>query len=172
MFTKNDIEQYFNAEKQESLVFIIIGVAGFVAAILCFFVWKQSFYKGMSIPFFIVGVLLGIVGYTVYKRSDEDRKRNVYAFDMNPSELKETELPRMKKVMKAFVVYRYTEIILFITGLFLYLYFIRDFTNDFWRGLGLGLAVMSLVALVADFFAENRGREYTNGLEIYITQKK
>lgn len=168
MFTKTDIEKYFIGEKQESLLFLLIGIAGIITAIIFFFFIKTNFYKGAAIPLFLIGLLLSIVGYTVYKRSDEDRKRNVYAYDMNPSQLKEKELPRMKTVMKNFVIYRYTELLLMIVGVALYVYFIKDFTKDFWRGFGLALAVMALLALTADFFAEQRGKKYTKGIESFI----
>jgi drug/metabolite transporter (DMT)-like permease len=168
MFTKTDIEKYFNAEKAESWVFMAIGIAGIIAAIIFFFVLKTNFYKGAAIPLLLVGLLLGVVGYTVYKRSDEDRKRNVYAYDMNPAELKEKELPRMKTVMKNFVVYRWVEIFLLLAGAGLYIYFIRDFKHDFWRGLGIGLAVMALLALTADYFAEKRGTAYLKGIESFV----
>ncbi len=171
MFTKADIERYFNAEKQESLLFVLIGVAGIITAIVFFFFLKTSLYKGAAIPMLLIGLLLGVVGYTVYKRSDSDRQRNVYAYDMNPSELKEKELPRMKTVMKNFVVFRYTEIFFLLAGIALYVYFIKDFKNDFWRGFGLGLAAMSLLALAADFFAEKRGKVYTKGIESFIQSK-
>jgi Ca2+/Na+ antiporter len=171
MFNKIDIEKYFNAEKQESLLFLLIGLAGVITAIVFFFFFKTNFYKGAAIPLLLIGLLLGVVGYTVYKRSDDDRKRNVYAYDMNPSELKEKELPRMKTVMKNFVIYRYTEIFLLLVGVALYIYFIRDFKNDFWRGFGLALAVMSLLALAADFFAEKRGKVYAKGIESFIQGK-
>lgn len=118
----------------------------------------------------LVGLLLAMVGYIVYKRSDADRQRNVYAYDMNPTELKDKELPRMKAVMKNFIIYRYTEIFLFLVGTALYIYFIRDFTKDFWRGFGLALAIMAILALTADFFAEKRGKVYMKGLEIYTNR--
>ncbi len=168
MFTKADIEKYFVAEKKESLLFVLIGIAGVVTATVFFFFLKTEFYKGAAIPFFAIGLLLGIVGYTVYKRSDGDRKRNVYAYDMNPSQLKEKELPRMKTVMKNFIVYRYAEIFLLLIGVALYIYFIRDFKHDFWRGFGLALVLMSFLALVADYFAEKRGKAYNKGLTSFI----
>lgn len=170
MFTKTDIEKYFNAEKGESLLFIILGMAGVIAGIIFLVVIKRSFYNGASIPLLLIGLLLAVVGYTVYRRSDGDRIRNVYAYDMNPAELKNKELPRMKTVMKSFVIYRYTEIFLFIAGVALYVYFIRDFHHDFWRGFGLALAVMSILALTADYFAESRGRIYTKGLESFVSR--
>lgn len=112
MFNKIDIERYFNAEKQESLLFVLIGFAGIITAIVFFFLLKTNFYKGAAIPLFLIGLLLGVVGYSVYKKSDEDRKRNVYGYDLNPSELNEKELPRMKTVLRNFVIYRYNEIFL------------------------------------------------------------
>ncbi|MBN8673014.1 MAG: hypothetical protein J0L56_02705 [Chitinophagales bacterium] len=170
MFTKTDIEKYFMAEKQESFLFLLIGIAGIVAAIIFFFFLKTNFYKGAAVPLLLVGLLLGIVGFTVYKRSDSDRMRNVYAYDMNPAELKDKEIPRMKTVMNNFVIYRWVEIVLFLVGVGLYIYFIRDFKHDFWRGFGLALAVMALTALAADFFAERRGAVYTKGLESFISK--
>jgi len=171
MFTKADIEKYFIAEKQESFLFLMIGVAGIITAIVFFFFLKTNFHKGAAIPLVLIGLILGVVGFTVYKRSDEDRKKNVYAYDMNISELKERELPRMKTVMKNFIIYRYTEIFLFLVGAVLYIYFIRDFKNDFWRGFGLALAVMALLALFADYFAERRGKIYLKGIESFINIK-
>jgi hypothetical protein len=171
MFTKAAIEKYFIAEKQVSLLFIIIGIAGIITAIVFLFFLKTAFYKGAVIPFFLIGLLVGVIGYTVYKRSDSDRVRNVYAYDMNPSELKEKELPRMKTVLKNFIIYRYAEIFLFMAGAGLYIYFIRDFKNDFWRGFGLALAVMALLAFAADFFAEKRAKVYTKGLALFIQDK-
>ena len=168
MFTKLDIEAYFTGEKQESLLFLFIGIAGISTAIIFFFLLKTSFYLGAAIPLLVIGLLLAIVGYTIYKRSDNDRKRNVYAYDMNPSALKEKELPRMKKVMKNFVIYRWIEIFLFLLGTGLYICFIRDFKHDFWRGFGLALAVMALLALTADYFAEKRGAIYLKGIESFV----
>lgn len=171
MFAKADIEKYFNGEKKESLLFLFIGVAGVITALVFFFFIKTNFYKGAAIPLLLIGLLLAVVGYTVYKRSDNDRVRNVYAYDMNPTELKDKELPRMKAVLKNFVIYRYTELFLLLVGSALYSYFIRDIRNDFWQGFGLALAIMALFALAADFFAEKRGKVYTKGIESFIQGK-
>lgn len=171
MFTKAAIEKYFMAEKQESLVFLVIGLAGILTAIIFFFFLKTAFYKGAAIPLFLIGCLLGTVGYTVYKRSDDDRKRNVYAYDMNPSDLKEKEIPRMEVVMKNFVVYRWVEIVLLLAGGFLFYYCCKIKPDAFWCGLGMGLAIMALLALTADYFAEKRGHVYLNGLRSFVNSK-
>ncbi len=170
MFSKTDIEKYFIAEKQESLVFIGIAIAAFIAAIVFVFFLKTSFYKGAAIPLVLIGLLMGVVGYTVYSRSDKQRTDMVYAYDMNPDKLKKEELPRMKTVMKNFVIYRYVEIVLVIAGLGMFYYFSNNPTKDFWKGLGAGLFIMSILALSADYFAERRGHVYTNGLESFVSK--
>lgn len=170
MFTKADIEKYFTAEKQESLLFLAIGIAGIILAVLFWFVVKSPAYKGAAVPLLLVGLLLGVVGYTVYMRSDSDRIRNVYAYDLNPTELKEKEIPRMQKVMKSFVIYRYTEIALAVIGLLLFFYFRNNSTQQFWSGLGIGLFCMALLALGADYFAEKRGHEYIDGLRLFTNK--
>jgi hypothetical protein len=171
MFTKADIERYFNAEKAESWVFMAIGITGIILAIVFFFFLKTNLYKGMAIPLVSIGLLLAIIGSTVYKRSDQQRIDNVYAYDMNPAQLKNKELSRMKTVMKNFVIIRWLEIFLFIVGAGLYIYFIRDFHHDFRRGFGFALSIMAIVALCADHFAEKRGHVYTKGLEIFTSNK-
>lgn len=171
MFTKSDIEKYFNAEKAESLLFLSIGIVGIVAAIVFLVVLKTQFTKGAAIPLALVGLLLGIVGYTVYARSDSDRIRNVYAYDMNPGELKEKEIPRMEAVMKNFVIYRYTEIALALLGLVLFFYFRTNLNQQFWAGLGIGLFAMAVLALFADYFAEKRGHVYMKGLKEFVSKK-
>jgi hypothetical protein len=171
MFSKADIEKYFLAEKEESLIFIIIGIMALLLAIAFFIFYKTSFYKGAAIPLLVVGLIQLVVGYTVYKRSDEDRIRNVYAYDMNPGQLKNEELPRMKTVNKNFVIYRWAEIILVITGLVFIYYFRSNADKAFWFGLGLTLTIQALVMLVADYPAEKRAKLYTTGMESFVEKK-
>jgi amino acid transporter len=170
MFTKTDIEKYFTAEKSESLLFIIIGVAAIILALVFFFFLKTNFYKGIALPLLLVAVIQIAVGYTVYKRSDGDRKKNTYSYDMNPSELKSKEIPRMEKVMKNFVLFRWIEIALVVAGLLLVFLFRSNPERTFIYGLGIGLAIQALIMLGADYFAEARAKAYTKGLTEF-TQK-
>ena len=120
----------------------------------------------------LIGSLQLIAGYTVYKRSDEDRKRNVYAYDMNPGELKTKEIPRIEIVNKNFVIYRYIEIVLLLTGLGLFFYFRNNADKAFWSGLGMALAIEAAITLGADFIAEKRAHQYTSGIQSYLDQLK
>jgi uncharacterized membrane protein HdeD (DUF308 family) len=168
MFTKADIEKYFMAEKQESLIFLVIGIVAIVSAIVFMLIWKTSFFKGMAVPLIAVGILQAVVGWTVYKRSDSQRIDNVYSYDMDPAKLRNQEVPRMEVVMKNFVLYRYAEIALLIAGVILVFVFRTNPEKTFWCGLGMALAIQSLLMLIADFFAEKRGHEYFDGLKSFL----
>ena len=84
MFTKTDIEKYFNAEKSESLLFIINGITAMRLAGVFFFYLKSNWHKGAAIPIVVVGLLHLAAGTIVFNRSDADRKRVVYVYHMNP----------------------------------------------------------------------------------------
>ena len=172
MFNKTDIEKYFIAEKSESILFIVVGILAIVISLVFFFYIKSNFFKGAAIPFIIVGIMHLIVGYTIYNRSDADRKRNVYAYDLNPGELKNAEIPRMKTVATNFVYYRYTEIVLLLAGIILFVYFKNTPEKYFWKGLGMALALEALIRLGAEFFAEKRAKIYLDGLTQFTEQIK
>jgi len=171
VFQKTTIETYFSGEKSGSLVLLIIGVAAIAAGILFLIGLRTAFWRGVAVPFLVVGCLLAVVGYTVYARSDADRTRNVYAFDMNPAELREKELPRMEKVMRNFVIYRWVEMALLIAGLVLWFRFRHTESMAYWKGLGAALSIMAVIALAADYFAEKRGSIYLEGLKEWVKQK-
>jgi hypothetical protein len=172
MFSKTDIERYFMAEKQESLLFVVIGVAAVLAAIAFYFLLRSSFFKGAVIPLVFVGLIELVVGYTVYKRSDGDRIRNVYAYDMNPAELKMKEIPRMEKVNRNFVIYRWVELALLVAGLILSMVYGQNPGRSFWYGFGIALSLQAGIMLVADYYAEKRALKYTRGLQSYTRETR
>ena len=165
MLTKNDIEKYFTAEKSESGLFIMMGIAAVLMALFFLFYFKSNWYKGAAIPLMVVGLMHLVVGSIVYNRSDKDRLRNVYAYDMKPGELQTKEIPRMEEVNKNFVIYRYIEIALILSGLALFIFFKSHPDKTFWVGLGVALALEAAVSLSADYFAEKRAIVYTRQLK-------
>ena len=170
MITKADIEKYFIAEKQEAFVFICVGVAAIVVAMLGLLLWKTQFWKGAAIPLILIALLQLIVGYTIYNRSDADRVRVVYALDMNPDDLKTKELPRMIKVNKSFVMYRYIHLALTIAGIVLLVVYKNNTEKQFLYGIGIALLIQALIMLGVDFFAEKRALHYTKLLQEKVNQ--
>ncbi len=180
MLTKTDIEKYFIAEKQESLFFMVIGLIAICIALIGLFIYKTQAFKGAAIPLIAIGLLQIAVGFTVYKRSDDDRMRVVYAYDMNPNDIKNTELPRMKVVNKNFTIYRWAEVMLAVAG-FIFIFYNKYFASQvaieaihfsFSYGLGLALALLAVIMLGADYFAEKRATIYTNQLQNFIEKKQ
>jgi hypothetical protein len=171
MFSKPDIEKYFLAEKQENLLFLVIGIIALILAIAFFFFLKTNFYKGAAVPLVLIGLIQIVAGYTVYKRSDGDRIKNVYAYDMNPYQLKTEELPRMKTVNKNFAIYRWIEIVCILGGALLIFYFKTNPDKAFWYGLGMTLVIQAALMLGADYFAEKRAQVYSNGIESFVEKK-
>lgn len=168
MFTKNDIEKYFMAEKNLGLLFMILGTVAIIAAIVFFFVMKSSWHKGVATPFIIIGIVQLAIGFNVYKASDTQRKNNVYAYDMNPTQLKEKELPRMEKVTGTFKMMLAAEVILLIVGIALFVYFKNDSQKIFWAGVGMALAIQAVLCLFADITAFNRALAYKKGLSEFV----
>jgi hypothetical protein len=165
MLTKADIEKYFIAEKQESLVFLVIGIIAVVLALIFYFAARPPIYKGAALPLLILGLMQAIAGYTVFVRSDDQRVSQVYAYDMNPDQLKTVELTRMRKVRTNFLIYRWVEIGFIIAGLVLIFIFRNDPIKYFWLGFGIALTLMAAELFSADWIAEKRAVYYSNQLE-------
>jgi MFS family permease len=161
----NPVVKYFNGEKAESYIFILIGVIALAIALYFIFVLKTSFWKGVAIPFIIVALLEFIVGYTIVIRSPKDIARVETFIQKESQSIKTIEIPRMEKVLSNFVIYRYVEIALIILGIVL---MYSSMNDTFWRGIGLGLFIQACIVLCLDFFAERRGHiylEYLNQLD-------
>ncbi|MFY7810716.1 MAG: hypothetical protein ACOVQ2_03195 [Flavobacterium sp.] len=162
----NPILKYFNGEKAESYIFILIGVIAFAMALYFIFGLKTSFWKGVAIPFIIVACLEIIVGFTIVTRSPIDIERVEGFLNFEPQNIKSLEVPRMEKVLSNFVIFRYVEVTLIFLGIFLMYSTMKD---TFWRGIGLGLFIQASIVLCLDFFAERRGHYYLEYLN-KITQ--
>lgn len=174
MFQQKDLSfiyKYFIAEKQESLLFLIVGIIAILLAIAFWFFIKTNtaFFKGAAIPLIAIGLIQCIVGYTVYSRTDKQKSNIAYNIGMDPvSYVKQTELPRMQSVMTNFVVYRRVEITFMFTGLILIFLFRSNPDRSFWYGFGVALALQAIIMLGADHFAEKRGKVYITALQKLI----
>ena len=161
----NPVIKYFNGEKAESYIFILIGVIALAMTLYFIFVLKTAFWKGVAIPFIIVASLEFIVGYTIVTRSPKDIIRVETFIQKEPLSIKTLEIPRMEKVMSNFMVFRYAEIALIILGIAL---MYSSMNDTFWRGIGLGLFIQASIVLCLDFFAERRGHIYLEYLKEFV----
>lgn len=161
----NPIEKYFNAEKYESVLFVLVGVVAIVIATYFFVKVKQPFYRGMAYPLIAIALIQIIVGSTVYFRSPKDIVKVNELVQTNSVKIQTDEIPRMEVVMKNFEIYRWVEIVLLVIGLIMFFSFLP---MTFLKGIGLGLFVQAGFMLLLDFFAESRGEIYLEYLRALI----
>ncbi len=166
--TESDIIKYFTAEKNESLIFVALGMVAISLAFYGMFSLRTDFFRGMFYPLILIGLIQLVVGGSVYLRSPKDIERVSAQFNNDPEKLETEEMPRMIVVNKNFMIYRYTEIALALVGVFFFLSFNKE---SFYSGLGIGLATQAIAMLCADYFAEQRAREYTEILKFFLHLK-
>ena len=158
MLTKSDIEQYFLAEKTGGMQMLCIGIAAILIAAICYFTVKNNWTYGFIIPLMVVGFIQIAVGFTVYNKSDDDRKNMVYSYDLRPEKLRNEDLPRMEKVSKLFLVLKYVELIMMAIAVIIILFYSSNQSKTFWVGLAMGLLIQATVSFLADVVAEKRGK--------------
>lgn len=146
---------YFAAEKQESLLFMLVGAAAVAVSVWLFVTGSR--YKGMAYPLVAVAAIQFVVGGTVYFRTDRQVSELQVQFQHAPAAFKAEETKRMAVVVKNFKIYKWIEIALLAAGIALVLA-LRG--NDLWYAVGIGLIIQSALMLVLDLFAEKRAEEY------------
>jgi hypothetical protein len=155
------VRTYFNAEKAESLLFIITGIIALLVSLYFLIRVKKSFYTGLVFPLLFIGTIQLAVGTIIYLRSDSDKERVLNYMTLEPERINSEEIPRMAMVMKTFVYYRYIELAFIITGILLMFYIPA---SDLVKGIGMGLLIQASIILAADYFAERRGEIYLKNL--------
>ena len=156
------ISKYFNAEKYESVLFVMVGIIAIIFAAYFLVKVKQPFYKGMAYPLIAVAIIQIVVGTSIYFRSPKDILRVNNIVEHEKSKIYAEEIPRMEVVMKNFVIYHWIEIILLLLGIIMFFYFEN---NTLGKGFGLGLAIQASFLLLLDYFAESRGKTYLDFLQ-------
>lgn len=156
------ITKYFNAEKAESVLFVLVGFTAILVSVFFLFKARQPFTNGMSYPLIAIALIQITVGSSVYYRSPKDIERVSRLIKTEKQKIQSEEIPRMEIVMKNFSIYKWTEIILMVVGVILFLGFKQ---NDFLKGIGIGLLIQAGFMLMLDFFAESRGKVYLEYLQ-------
>ncbi|MEW6005927.1 MAG: hypothetical protein AB1695_11495 [Stygiobacter sp.] len=159
------ITKYFNAEKNESIFFVLVGIVAIILATYFFINVKQPFYNGMAYPLILVALIQLTVGGSVYLRSPKDILRVNEIVQMDKSKIQTEEIPRMTTVMKNFAIYKWIEIALILVGIIM-LFFFQPTT--IWKGIGLGLFIQASFMLLLDLIAESRGKTYLEYLQTLI----
>jgi hypothetical protein len=155
------MNEYFQGEKIEALIFILsIGLLSLV-----FGIWLLteggSFAKGVSVPFLGLALLSITVGSVVGFRAPNQLKTlRTSLVDQKELTIK-SEIKRMTEVNNAWPKYLAIWIAFGFIGLIL-----RVATkNDFVQGMGIALVFFSGITLLIDGFAERRAVKYVSFLQ-------
>ena len=159
---RQNMRQYFAAEKNESLFFMGAGVLSLLGG--GYLLTKDSFSRGISYPVMAIGLIQLTVGSIVYFKTDSQLANLEEKTVSDPTYLRTVELPRMKTVNYWFDVYKIIEISLLAGGITTAIIG-HQRENNTLKGVGTGLAAQSAIMLVLDFFAESRADKYTEQLE-------
>ena len=150
-----EMTDYFAGEKQESLLFIAVGL---VAIGVAAWLWMNGHrLRFMAVPLVTVALMQLVVGSTVYLRTESQMQGLVAQSQSAPAQFKQDEVSRMQTVMKNFNIYKTIEMILLVLGVCL-IAFLQRF--DIAAGIGAGLVLQAGCTLALDMFAEARGQDY------------
>ncbi|AOG22944.1 hypothetical protein [Acidovorax sp. RAC01] len=155
----NQMGSYFAAEKQESLLFITVGL---LAVGLSVWLWMNDHrLKSMAYPLVAIALMQMVVGASVYLRTDTQLSTLSAQLQLTPKALKAQETTRMQAVMKNFSIYKAVEMVLLIVGVGLIAFLQR---HDLAAGIGVGLVLQAAFTLALDIFAEARGADYLSAI--------
>ena len=155
----NHMSSYFAGEKQESLLFIAVGL---LAIGISVWLWMNGHrLKSMAYPLVAIALMQIVVGASVYLRTDTQLSTLSVQLKANPAALKAEETTRMQTVMKNFSIYKTVEMVLLIVGVGMIAFLQR---HDMAAGIGVGLVLQAAFTLTLDIFAEARGADYLSAI--------
>ena len=160
----NNMSDYFVAEKQESVIFVVVGL---LAIGFSLWLWMNGHrLKYMAYPLVVIALMQIVVGGTVYLRTDSQVSTLSAQLQVNPAAFKAEETARMETVMKNFSIYKSIEMLLLIMGVGMIAFFQR---HDVAAGIGVGLILQAAFTLTLDIFAETRGADYLSVVQSIAT---
>jgi hypothetical protein len=152
----NSIEKYFEGEKLQCTIGLVISIL-FIALSIYFLFLQKPFYKGIAYSSLPLALLLLTICVAVVYRTPNDIRRVSAYYSTDQQKMLTDELPRMEKVMKNFSVIKKVEIVFFAIGLLLLILFWK---NELVRGIAAGLMVQGIVLFLFDYYAAIRGETY------------
>jgi hypothetical protein len=160
---QQELLRYFEAEKQESLLFL--GVGAVAIGVSIYLLVTAHAYRGMSYPLIAVGLIQIAVGGAVFFRTDAQVAALTTQLAREPMAYQAAEQARMQKVSASFKLYKGIEIALLAAGIVLTYLFAK---SERVYGAGVGLILQASLMLILDLFAERRADRYIEQIAALI----
>ena len=167
MFTKENIEQYFSAFKNEQIFLIILGFVALIVALVFFVGFKTEWYKGFALPLAVFAVLNMGAGFSNYKKADFLKVRNTYNYDLHPELLRTKELPRIQEMKQNFTVLIYVNTSIIFAAAFIFFYFKKKEGNEYYMGVAASLFLLAVLSVAIYSVLKSKSKEYENGIIEY-----
>ncbi|MBC7654681.1 MAG: hypothetical protein H7098_09445 [Oligoflexus sp.] len=167
MFTKEDIEQYFNAFKNEQIFLMVLGAIALIVAIVFFVSIKTQWYKGFALPLAVFAIIHLGAGISNYQKADVLRIRNVYNYSLHP-ELLSNELGRIIEMKKNYRLLIYVNISIIFAAAFIFFYFKKKEGNNYYMGMAASLFLVAVLSVAVYSVLKSRSIEYERGIISYV----
>jgi len=153
------LASYFYAEKQESAVFVVMGLASMAGAM---WAWRRlPRYRAIAYPLVAIALIQLLVGGTVLARTDAQVSALLEQRRADPAAFGAAEVARMAQVMANFQIYKTIEIAMLIAGAGLVGLFRK---RSALAALGVGCLLQGGAMFAFDLFAERRGQTYVEAI--------
>ena len=158
------IKKYYNAQKAQGLLFIIIGILSIIIAAILVINVNNYFSKGITLPILVIGILQAYLGISTIKNTPKHILLVQGFVKENSASMANIEIPYIHKV----ILFQKKMINIFLIGVALAILFMFAFNNTLLlQGLGIGLFIQSLIVITANYFAEQRSQIYLKWLNDY-----
>lgn len=161
---KDQIVRYFQAEKSESVLFVLAAVLAVLISI--FLVNSANEYRWMAAPLLAIALLQAVVGGTVLLRTNQQVSRLTDQVDSDPLDYRAQELARMAAVQTNFRLYKAIEVAVLLGGIAL-TYALRSKMS--WYSIGIGCIAQGALMLVFDLIAEHRAGVYVEHIQRLVS---
>lgn len=172
MFTKASIETYFLAEKNLQLITLLLGAIALLLAAVFFFYDKTEKAKGAAIVLLGMGIFLSVMSFVAYQQNDALRLQQVYAFDMDPAALKNTEQPRVQRYLQLMINLHTIGFVMALLGLGTYLFTRFKKVSLIWQGVAIATLIMACIVAGMTYLSYHNSYHYLQDLQVFSTKIK
>ncbi len=166
MFTKNNIEIYFDGFKNEQLFLFVLGGICLTLATVMYVLYKQQWYKGFALPLAVFALVCLGAGYTNYSKIATLKVRSLYNYDMHPEQLKIKELPRIIQIEEGYMLLIYINASILIAS---FIIFYKSH-NTYYKGVAAALFLVACISVLTYYIFKSRTFSYKNGIQQFTKQ--
>jgi hypothetical protein len=158
------IQKFYNAQKAQSLLFLVIGSFSTVLSIYFFIASINTISLGFAIPFFVFGLTQTILGFKTFMKTNSERQFVMHSAKENTQQIITIEIPKINKILTNYNRKNYIFLGLNAISILLFTVFAN---TPMVKGIGLALFVQSLIHISSLYFENNRSQIYFKWLNDY-----